>query len=131
MSLATIVLREGGSDAIVAAKCLLRKSRRHAIYARWPCVSEDRFSAEMKSLMVTVLGRRELRLYDLRHHVTQQMKDAGLPHLELRYLTGHACRDILNVYTSVKPGEAMRSYFATIRPLIQAVVTRAGVLGIR
>jgi integrase len=103
---------------------------RRLLKQRWGGLSEDRLALEMKSVMAATLQRSDLKLYDLRHHVTQMMKDAGLPHLELRYLTGHACRDILHEYSAVKPTEAMAHYFASIRPLIQSVMNRAAELGI-
>jgi len=53
----------------------------------------------------------------------------GLRVGELRYLTGHACDDILNEYTSVRP-EVMKDYFRTVQPLIDTVAARAVQIGI-
>jgi hypothetical protein len=53
------------------------------------------------------------------------MHSAGLSLLELRYLTGHATRDILNEYTSIEAVRAMRHYFDTVRPLLEAIATQA------
>lgn len=44
------------------------------------------------------------------------MKNANLPHLEMRYLTSHSTNDILNEYTPLDPVGAMRRYFDTIGP---------------
>jgi integrase len=104
---------------------------RRVLKERWGGVSEDRLAFEFKQLVQKVTGRANVKFYDLRHAATQGMKDAKLPHLELRYLTGHKCDDILNVYTSVQPVEAMMQYFATIRPLIDAIVARSSELGLR
>ncbi len=104
---------------------------RRVLKRGWGGISEDRMAAEFKGLVFAETGRRDVRFYDLRHAATQGMKDAGLPHLELRYLTGHSCRDILNEYTSLRPAEAMARYFDSIRPLIDAVSARAAALGLR
>ncbi|MGL6075184.1 MAG: hypothetical protein ACRC8S_13570 [Fimbriiglobus sp.] len=101
---------------------------RQVLRQHWGGVSEDRLAAEFRSLMRDVHGRTDVRFYDLRHAATQAMKEVGLPHLELRYLTGHACQDILNEYTTLRPKEAMAIYFARMRPIIEAVVHRANTL---
>jgi hypothetical protein len=69
-------------------------------------------------------------LYTLRSSVTTAMHRANLPHLELRYLTGHAATDILNEYASLDPAGAMQAYFGTVRPLIDAIRKRADELGL-
>ncbi len=71
-----------------------------------------------------------MSLYTLRHSVTGAMKDADLPHLEMRYLTGHSTADILNEYTRVDPVGAMKTYFRTVRPLLGAMTRRAQALGL-
>jgi hypothetical protein len=68
--------------------------------------------------------------YTLRSSVTTAMKDANLPHLEMRYWTSHATGDILNEYASLDPVRAMRQYFDSIRPLLDAIRERASALGL-
>jgi hypothetical protein len=58
------------------------------------------------------------------------MHRANLPHLEMRYLTGHTTSDILNEYTSLDPVAAMQRYFDTIKPLLAAIKQRAEDLGL-
>lgn len=58
------------------------------------------------------------------------MHAAGLSLLDLRYLTGHVANDILNRYTGFDPVGAMRRYFDTIRPLLDAIAAQAQRLGI-
>ena len=58
------------------------------------------------------------------------MKDANLPHLEMRYLTSHSTDDILNQYASLDPVRAMSLYFDTIRPLLGAIRERGMALGL-
>lgn len=65
----------------------------------------------------------------LRSSVTTAMHLANLPHLEMRYLTGHTTSDILNEYTILDPVGAMRRYFRTIRPLLDAIEHKAAELG--
>jgi len=103
---------------------------RRVLKQEWGGVSEDRMACEFKKLLHEATGRTDVRFYDLRHATTQGMKDAKLPGLELTYLTGHACTDILNEYTSLRPLEAMAQYFASIRPLIDAIAFRAAALGL-
>jgi hypothetical protein len=102
---------------------------REVLRSRWGGVSKDRLTVEFKQLVLAVTGSEDWTLYDLRHAATQGMKEARLPLLELRYLTGHACDDILHQYTSVNP-EVMMDYFAAIRPLIAAVAARSEQLGL-
>ena len=102
---------------------------RRVLRERWGGASKDRMTAEFKKLVLKATGGAGWTLYDLRHAATQGMKDAGLPILELRYLTGHACDDILNEYTSVRP-EVMKDYFRTVQPLIDTVAARAVQLGL-
>jgi hypothetical protein len=69
-------------------------------------------------------------LYSLRSSVTTGMSRANLPHLEMRYLTGHSTSDILNIYTSLDPTGAMNRYFETIKPLLDAIKQRCLAVGI-
>src|SRR5262249_33528594 len=69
-------------------------------------------------------------LYTLRGSVTEAMHAANLPHLEMRYLTGHSTADILNAYTPLDPIGAMQHYFLSIRSLLDAITERARTLGL-
>jgi hypothetical protein len=84
-----------------------------------------------KKLLALVGIQNGATLYTLRSSVTTAMHRANLPHLEMRYLTGHTTSDILNEYTSLDPVGAMQRYFETIRPLLSAVADRAVALGIQ
>jgi hypothetical protein len=53
------------------------------------------------------------------------MNRAGVPELELRYLTGHTTSDILNQYVTLDPETAMATYFQSIRSLLEAIAQRA------
>jgi hypothetical protein len=92
-------------------------------------VSEDRLAVECKALFRAAGITAAVTLYTLRSSVTTAMERAKLPHLELRYLTGHSTSDILNEYVSLDPVAAMQMYFATIRPLLAAIAQRARALG--
>ena len=94
-------------------------------------VSEDVLNKEFKQLLLVAAGvKNGATLYTLRSSVTTGMHRANLPHLEMRYLTGHTTRDILNEYTSLDPVGAMRRYFDTISPLLAAIADRARALGL-
>jgi integrase len=93
-------------------------------------VTEDAMSREFKKLRGLVGVNNGATLYTLRSSVTTAMHRANLPHLEMRYLTGHTTSDILNEYTSLDPVGAMRRYFDTIRPLLTAVGERVRLLQI-
>ena len=60
--------------------------------------------------------------------VRSAMNRAGVPDLELRYLTGHTPGDILNAYVTLDPDGAMGAYFQTIRPLLDVIAERARLL---
>ena len=66
---------------------------------RWPGSSRGLLAATGVSNGAT--------LYTLRSSVTTAMKDANLPHLEMRYLTSHSTGDILNDYATLDPVRAM------------------------
>ncbi len=93
-------------------------------------VSTDRMAAEFKGLLAGLGISNGATLYSLRSSVTTAMKDANLPHLELRYLTGHSTDDILNEYASLDPVRAMRRYFDAVGPLLAAIGERATTLGL-
>ncbi len=93
-------------------------------------VTEDDLAREFKKLLAAANVKNGASLYALRSSVTTAMHRANLPHLEMRYLTGHATTDILNEYTSLDPVGAMRRYFETIRPLLAAITRRGDELGL-
>lgn len=93
-------------------------------------VTEDALAKEFKKLLAVVGVNNGATLYTCRSSVTTAMHKAGLSHLEMRYLTGHATTDILNEYVVLDPGAEMQKYFATIRPLLDAIKQRAVKLGI-
>ena len=92
-------------------------------------VSEDAMNREFKSLLASTTATNSATLYTLRGSVTTAMHRAHIPHLELRYLTGHSTNDILNAYTTLDPVGAMYRYFESIRPLLNAIAERATALG--
>ena len=81
-------------------------------------ISEDAMNREFKKLLALVGVQNGATLYALRSSVTTAMHQANLPHLEMRYLTGHTTNDILNEYTTLDPTAAMRKFFTTIQPLL-------------
>lgn len=93
-------------------------------------VSQDEMAREFKKLLTEVGVSNGATLYTLRSSVTTGMKDANLPHLEMRYLTSHSTDDILNEYASLDPVRAMGLYFDAIRPLLDAIRERAVALGL-
>jgi hypothetical protein len=93
-------------------------------------VSEDALATEFKKLLVALSLDKGISLYALRTATTTAMLRANVPHLELRYLTGHSTNDILNTYTTLDPIGAMQRYFDTIRPLLSAIADRAAAVGL-
>ena len=87
-------------------------------------------ASEFKGLLAAVGIANGATLYTLRASVTTAMKDANLPHLEMRYLTSHSTDDIRNQYTSLDPVRAMRQYFDALRPLLDAIRERAFAMGL-
>jgi hypothetical protein len=57
------------------------------------------------------------------------MHRAGVRHLELRYLTAHSTKDILNVYVPLDPHAEMSKYVQYVMPILNALVERANLLG--
>tara|TARA_R110002167_G_scaffold300654_2_gene504923 strand:- start:528 stop:2096 length:1569 start_codon:yes stop_codon:yes gene_type:complete len=64
------------------------------------------------------------RPYDLRGSITQEMKEAGIHHMDLRYLTEHTVKDIMNEYSGVNPEQEIVKYYNKISPLLEAIKTR-------
>lgn len=107
-----------------------RKLLFRALLSRLGGVSEDALNKEVKKLLTNVGIKNGSTMYTLRSSVTTAMHRANLPHLEMRYLTGHTTSDIMNEYTSLDPVGAMKRYFETIQPLLAAINERCRVLGI-
>ncbi|MBL8797221.1 MAG: hypothetical protein JNM56_25185 [Planctomycetia bacterium] len=93
-------------------------------------VSADALNKEFKTLLARLGIKNSATLYSLRSSVTTAMKNANLPHLEMRYLTSHSTNDILNEYATLDPVAAMRQYFDGIRPLLDAIAARAAACGL-
>lgn len=82
-------------------------------------------SAYVGKQLRQVIGNDESgRPYDLRGSITQEMKEAGIPLLELRYLTEHTVNDIINVYSGLNPEQEIVKYYNKISPLLEAIKTR-------
>jgi integrase len=107
-----------------------RKLLFRALLSRLGGVTEDALYKEFNKLLTKVGIKNGSTLYTLRSSVTTAMHRANLPHLEMRYLTGHTTSDILNEYTSLDPVGAMKRYFETIQPLLVAVNERCRALEI-
>jgi hypothetical protein len=71
------------------------------------------------------------RFYDLRGAISTEMERAGVSHLVQRYVTGHTTGDILFEYASIDPNKEMKKYFATVEPLLEAMLERARQLGLK
>ena len=92
-------------------------------------ITEDAIGKEMKGLFTRIGLGPGIRPYDLRGAVTTDLKNAGIAHLELRYLTGHSTNDILNEYTGVDPQREIQKHFTACRPLLDAIEERFGEMG--
>lgn len=68
--------------------------------------------------------------YQLKGSTSQSMRESGVPHLELRYLTGHAVNDIMNEYVGLNPEPHMARYYESVMPLLNAIRDRAKSLGL-
>jgi integrase len=106
-------------------KILIRRTIR-----RMGGVSEDELAKEFASLKLQA-GIKIGRFYDLRGSVTTDMRRANVSNDVVRYITGHALTDILNVYVSLDPASEMKPYFAAARPLTDAMLKRADELKIK
>lgn len=93
--------------------------------------STDRLADEFDDLVLALDRRRPGTLYDLKHATSQLMKDSGMPHLDLQYLTCHSSGDILNEYTRIDLEKSMAKYLAAIPSLLSALATRVAELGMR
>jgi hypothetical protein len=85
-------------------------------------VSEDQISKELRTVLPVGTPHRP---YDLRGSITQGMKMAGIHQMELRYLSEHSVKDILNDYTGLDPAAEMAKYFTAIQSLLDAIKIRA------
>jgi len=105
-----------------------RKSVIRSLLRQCGAVTTDVIERELKQLFAStgVPGTRQP--YDVRAAVTTDMNQAGLRHLELRYLTMYSVNDILNEYVSLDPVREMAKYFAFIAPLLEAIRHRAAEL---
>jgi integrase len=87
---------------------------------------------ELQKAFKTFVGAqdwgKDVRMYDLRGAVSTDMNRSGMSLLELRYLTGHATRDIMNAYVSLDIAGAMALYFKQIQPLLAAIAERTKLL---
>ena len=102
-----------------------RKSQfRRFLQRRCGGISPDQVNKAFKSVC-QLTGLEAISLGTMRSSVSMSMKRAGINHLEMRYLTGHTTNDILNEYVNLDPQGEMAKYFATIRPLLEAVQAQA------
>jgi len=53
------------------------------------------------------------------------MHESGIRHLELRYLTAHTARDILNEYVGLDPKTEMRKHYDRCETLLRLIEQRA------
>jgi len=93
-------------------------------------VSERQIGKALTSLLKDAGLAERTRPYDVRGSVTTDMNEAGIRHLELRYLTLHSVDDILNEYTGLDPVNEMAKYFRHCQPLLTAIQRRAIEFGI-
>lgn len=94
-------------------------------------VATDAIGCELKKLMAAVGIDRKVPPYQIRAAVTTELHRAGVPQLELRYLTMHSPNDILNEYTTLDPRGEMEKYFRTVDPLLKVLGQRAAALGFK
>lgn len=92
-------------------------------------ITPPQIGKRLKSLYSAVGVPAGVRPYDLRAAVTTEMHQAGVPHLELRYLTLHHLTDILHEYTTLDTTTACLKYFEAVAPLLNAIAERARSLG--
>jgi integrase len=102
------------------AKAVLRRLLRQA-----GGISTDNLAREFGKVLRCVKADPGVRFSDTRSAVTTDMNRAGVPELELRYLTGHTTSDILNEYVTLDPDGVMAAYFRSIRRLLEAIAQRA------
>lgn len=104
-----------------------RKDVFHQVLRQLGGLSTDELRAEFKAIAAE-LGLHN-RLYDLRHAVTTDMHRAGVRQLELRYMTGHTTKDILNEYVPLDIQGEMKKYTQFAKPLFKAMRARGYELG--
>lgn len=90
--------------------------------------SPDELEKAFKGLVGAFAWGKDVRMYDLRSAVSTDMNRSGMSLLELRYMTGHTTRDMLNAYVSLDTEAAMAQYFEKIQPLLTAIGERTKLL---
>jgi len=105
-------------------KAIRRLLRRHG------GVSHEEVAKEFDGLQQIVLGERRFTLKDLRHAVTQDLRDSGVEWLEARFLTGHTTKDILNAYSGLGVDREIKKYFQHARPLLEVVTAKCAEFGL-
>lgn len=104
---------------------VLNSQDRKAVFRNFLNKAGGITSAYVGKKMRQVIGEVESgRPYDLRGSITQEMKEAGIPLLELRYLTEHSVSDIINVYAGLNPEQEIVKYYNKISPLLETIKTR-------
>lgn len=95
------------------------------LLAKCGAVPTDTISRELRQLLNAAGLGQGIRPYDVRAAVTTDMHHAGVRHLEMRYITEHTIKDILNEYTGLDSAGEMEKYFQHITPLLTTVRQRA------
>jgi integrase len=94
-------------------------------------VSTDELAREFKALCSLIDPDWKVKYYDLRHVVSTDLaRTPGMTHVDWQYFTGHSTTDIDAYYVTVDPVRAMNLYFATIRPLLDAISQRTQELSV-
>ncbi|MEX2140542.1 MAG: hypothetical protein WD894_14865 [Pirellulales bacterium] len=94
-------------------------------------ISPDSIGTEFKAVLCRSGLTIAPRLYDLRGAFSTDLKAAGVDYLVQRYVTGHATNDVMNAYSAIDVTRDMERYFNHIRPLLDAMSSRAADLGIK
>jgi hypothetical protein len=92
-------------------------------------ISANQLGKEFKRVVERV-GLNDNSIKDLRSSVSSDLMRSGIGLLDLRYITSHSTSDILNEYVTLDPVGAMGEYFATIRPLLEAIEARSREFGL-
>jgi integrase len=93
-------------------------------------ISCDCIKKAFDALQRRAFGRVKVRFHDLRHAATDGMDESGVADQARRYMTGHKCSDIMDMYTTVELEREAVKYFASIRPLLDAIAARSFELGL-
>ncbi len=93
--------------------------------------SGDKLSQEFSNIVTKVAQKKLGRFYDLRESVSTDLERAGISLLVKRYVTGHTTNDIMNTYVALEPAVEMKKYFVLAEPLLEALLSRAGQLGLK